>query len=741
MAASLFLPPHLAALDLGPSLDIAADALRAAAPDWLDPRHPAADRALRYGRGRGDLAYEEIADRTRAALPGQPAVFVQTRAQARREREEDAAHRHDADIDALIDQIVPLRHRALDLPLPPDASLRFEVGEEHVTLLVSGADGVEVPWTFALSHPPGVLMRDTFDAPAPPMATQRGRVAIPGVFWLPLAVVIERGVFPRFQQAREQLQPSTEPGSACLFISHRWLARSEPDPEGIQARFLAWQLFAGLCEAIELACDRGLHEARRASALLHRPVGRFGSELAESLLVNLLQPTLHEDQLAAAMSEVAACRPDLEDRGSAIAEQDHGLEILRQRIKAMPIVRGLRDRVLLWVDYTCLPQAPRDAADEPLFRAGLAHLNHVQLIGATAILLDEVDDYLGRGWCVLEAVTAAGVRRLTGAPQFQLAGSRLSTNRSGKAQGYNERLMEDAVHFVWRALLDTEVLACQTESRCIERLGLAVTDPNDLPFVYEALRRMQVPDAPTGDFEVVSGYLPLPFATDGASVYWRTQSSRRVADVALPVATVDVDWTQALRLQDFREAAGERRPLGVPPLTNLLGSDDALLESEARDGLHLAVVASCEAEASLLARWVRDRRADLEQRLGAKAVSISWLASDIVPVGCLLHGALQPWPCLSWRWVVIATESRLRHCRVTGHLIESMRALGRPYGELAVDRSAQNLRWYEAREMTEPPDGLARYPIAQGLLRTHRGGLYSAALPRYLLPLGARADA
>src|SRR5262245_10100899 len=105
MAARLFLPPHLAALDLGPSLDIPAESLREARPGWLDPRHPAADRALRYGRGRGDLAYAEIAERTQAALPAPLFTFVQTRTGARREREQDAAHRHHPDIDALIEQI------------------------------------------------------------------------------------------------------------------------------------------------------------------------------------------------------------------------------------------------------------------------------------------------------------------------------------------------------------------------------------------------------------------------------------------------------------------------------------------------------------------------------------------------------------------------------------------------------------------------------------------------------------
>ena len=157
------------------------------------------------------------------------------------------------------------------------------------------------------------------------------------------------------------------------------------------------------------------------------------------------------------------------------------------------------------------------------------------------------------------------------------------------------------------------------------------------------------------------------------------------------------------------------------------------------DGLHLAVVGSSEGEATLLARWVRDRRADLEQMLGLRAVSLTWLASDIVPAGCLSYAALQAVPVLSQQWIIIATEHRLAHCEVTGHLIETMRALGRPYGELAVDRPQQNFQWYAPREITGPPDNLAECAMVEGLLRVHRGGLYRGALLPYLLAPGAGA--
>jgi hypothetical protein len=738
MSVRLFLPPHLEGLDLGPSLDTAAGSLRAAAPEWLNPRHPAADRALRYSRGRGGLGYEEIAERMQAALPVIPAIRVQTRATARRERDTDSAHRRNADIDELIDQITPLRHRALDLPGDVRGSLRFEGGDEHVTIFVESDTGLEEAWTFSLAHPPGMLMRDTVDAAATAIGAARSTLGFRGVFWLPFAAVLERGAFPRFQSARTELRHATEAGSVYYFVSHRWLATSEPDPEHAQARFFGWQLFAAVCEAIEIVADRGLRASRQASPLFNVPVGRFGGTLAENLVVGLLQPNLQDGQVQGAAGEVSASAADLEDHGSSSADRDLDLRQLRERLAAMPITRSLLDKVFVWYDYSCLPQAPRSTDDEPLFRDGLAHLNHVQFIGATAILLDEIDEYLGRAWCVLEAIAAEGVASLTGTQPFQLVGSRRSTNRSGNAEAYNQVLLRDAPHLVWRALLDTEVLACQTPEECLSRLDLAVTDPGDLPFIYEALRRMQVPDAPTDDFEVVTGYFPLPFAPDGASIYWRTRTERKVHDVPAPAATVDLDWTRALRLQELREAVGERTPLGVRPLVALVPGDDVMYGPEAFDGLHLAVVGSCETEAMLLARWVRERYRDIEQMLDRRAVSVSWLAADIVPVGCLAHAALQPVPVLSHRWIIISTEHRLAHCEVAGHLIETMRALGRPYGELTVDRAEQNFRWYEEREVQDPPDDLARRPIVDGLLRTHAGGLYRRALLPYLLAPGAK---
>ena len=99
----------------------------------------------------------------------------------------DAAHRRDPDVDELIDQITPLRHRALDLPLQVQGSLRFEGGDEHVTMFIGSDDGTEEAWTFSLAHPPAMLMRNTVAAPERPIGASRDSIRFPGVFWLPFA--------------------------------------------------------------------------------------------------------------------------------------------------------------------------------------------------------------------------------------------------------------------------------------------------------------------------------------------------------------------------------------------------------------------------------------------------------------------------------------------------------------------------------------------------------------------------
>jgi hypothetical protein len=54
----------------------------------------------------------------------------------------------------------------------------------------------------------------------------------------------------------------------------------------------------------------------------------------------------------------------------------------------------------------------------------------------------------------------------------------------------------------------------------------------------------------------------------------------------------------------------------------------------------LAIVASCEGEAIILSNWVQKHRNDLESLIGASIVTLTWLASDIAPIGYFICGKL-----------------------------------------------------------------------------------------------------
>jgi hypothetical protein len=208
-----------------------------------------------------------------------------------------------------------------------------------------------------------------------------------------------------------------------------------------------------------------------------------------------------------------------------------------------------------------------------------------------------------------------------------------------------------------------------------------------------------------------------------------------VVGVPEPAARATLDWSQALRLHGSLD--GDREIAArMPPSVSLMGDPAGLLEPEAFRRVHLAVVGGCEGEAMLIANWVRKRRTELEEALQLPLASMTWLSTDILPIGFVSCGFLQARPIFSHRWVVIATEDRLRGCEVTGHLIEMLRALGRPYGELAIDRPKDNLSWYAESEPRSPADDVAIHPVTEGLLRFHRGGLFRTALLPYLLSPG-----
>ena len=143
-------------------------------------------------------------------------------------------------------------------------------------------------WSFSRTAPPSFALHDLEDRDLSKSLTQSLSVDIPYSLWLPVTVLIETGRFKRMQDWTHVLSCKTAPGCFYYFVSHRWLTTSHPDPSGTQARFIAWQLFSHLCKAVQIAHLRGLHAPRRFSKHLGFVLGFHGSDLAESLLVNVL---------------------------------------------------------------------------------------------------------------------------------------------------------------------------------------------------------------------------------------------------------------------------------------------------------------------------------------------------------------------------------------------------------------------------------------------------------------------
>src|SRR5262249_48896956 len=140
-------------------------------------------------------------------------------------------------------------------------------------------------------------------------------------------------------------------------------------------------------------------------------------------------------------------------------------------------------QILLWYDYSCMPQRPHATqAEERDFQQALRYLGAYQATGRTVVLLDDVDAHLTRAWCTLEALVADA---LTGTMDL-FVGSHYH-GRSGEAEHHLLLALEDRPHLVWRGLLDTEVFGVQTRQECMARLGLTTTHLADLPLVYDQL--------------------------------------------------------------------------------------------------------------------------------------------------------------------------------------------------------------------------------------------------------------
>ncbi|MBV1853794.1 hypothetical protein [Catellatospora tritici] len=659
-----------------------------------------AGEALAYAHAGGPRPYDEIGSRFRSAAPQTGAVPLRTITDLRRERDIRTRGRLPARLQGLLDHADRLAHRPIDLPTV-SGRMGWEVRGEVIHLTVHPDGQPPQVWSFPLTAPPTLLRDQAEDDDVPAGANQTHRIELAGVRWLPLPTLAATGRMLRMQDWRDQLVSDVHPGRLYLFVSHRWLTPDEPDPDGTQACVLAWHLLSAVCEAVRVAHLRGLRRPRRRSTILGLPIGMAGTELAEAVVVNVLRPLLDDDALAVLYTEVSALDALTADRGLAAALADPGLSRLREIVAASQLLRAVLDRIMLWYDYACLPQRPHaDAQEVREVEQGLRELRAYQLIGRTVVMLDDVDAHLASAWCTLEALVAdahhTSLHLLPGGP--------VSADAAEESDRFLREALADRPHLVWRALLDTEVFGLQDRVACMARLGLVATRPGDLPLVYQHLLALGAPQGVhVDDAEVVTGVLPLPVA--GADVFVPVDTARPVRPT--PPGGAGLDLTAALHLT------------GGP------GPDPAHRASWQRwdVGAHAVIVAACEAEAVLVADWVRTHPAELATALGGPVGSLSWLASDIAPVGHLPSGALRTAVVEADRWVLLTSTARLRHCAATAAVVTAVTTAGLPLLHVAIDRRGDNITELppgdpaDRRVRRVPADRLRHADIAGGVFR------------------------
>eukprot|EP00752_Nemacystus_decipiens_P004897 g4456.t1 len=145
-----------------------------------------------------------------------------------------------------------------------------------------------------------------------------------------------------------------------LLVSHRWTAAEHPDPGGIQLRALQ----------------------------------RFVSTLADTALV-----------FFASAEEQRRAVPTLAQHGVLQAAILAGRFICSHNI---PRDRNsfLRD-LGVWYDFGCLPQKPRNDAEQRIFKTSLENLPDLfRSAPVLSLRQNDRDDYMSRGWCLAEVASA-----------------------------------------------------------------------------------------------------------------------------------------------------------------------------------------------------------------------------------------------------------------------------------------------------------------------------------------------
>jgi hypothetical protein len=292
------------------------------------------------------------------------------------------------------------------------------------------------------------------------------------------------------------------------------------------------------------------------------------------------------------------------------------------------------------------------------------------------VLLDEVESYSRRAWCVLEALTAD---RIAGTFDV-LSGLPENSDPAGSPYRHLSDLLLDLPHVVWRAMLDIEVFGSIGWRQALDLLEIGVTDPNDLPYIYDRLRAIPAPNRlHTLAGDLVTGAFPLPEVEAGHVIV--PDDASRPVEVPSATPLGSLPWDDILTL-DRRGAIGEAKPPAATAHVPFVRWRPA---GDGRPEAHVAIVASCEGEAVLLADWIDGHLGDLEAACGVDVTSRSWVADDVAPVGTIVFGGLRRVSVSAPNWIIVTMAVRRDHCSVTGMLASTARRADRAVAWALVD--------------------------------------------------------
>jgi len=684
-------------------------------------------RALKYARAGKTNTYDEIGFRASAVAREKGFAPLTTLVNL----EMDRATRIDSDplIEAISREEQYLGHRPIDLPLD-ERKIRYTGFSDKLRFIREGSHLADAPaeevWDFSLSYPPQFVLTKATKFDIGPVTAQgiHGH-RIPGGRWIPLSLLVEAGGFQPFQAWQHKLTTDTLPGNFYCLLSHRWTASHHPDPSGIKAATFAWHMVYQLCDAVRIAATRGLWEPRLFNEDFRRPIGVFGSDIAESLLVNVLRAVGHEKflleyhehqtvesaqlgmtiisnvgdlllqkgllesstddgWLGQAVGEVEAIQPLTEDSAETAAIEDLNLQRLEQFLWRSPTLCNLLSRIQCWYDYGCLPQTPRTQAEDELLSTALANLEDIQMVGRTIALIDDPVAYLSRAWCTLELLAAEGFGR-----GIDTIG--VSPIRSNDAISIHRTHLWDRQHIIWRALLDTELFRVQTFQECMYRLRLYVNVTSDLDSIYSRLLALGPPEKMSFDpSEILTGVFPLPTNDDGDSIVWAKQWPAQSFAKTPGVLCSTISLQGAFKFGEWNDGDLERKR-NLPPIGLIHRPTSRNGGDRETPSCHVAVIGCCEGEALMLANWVQNHIGEIETLLGTRVVSFSWLAVDAAPVGHFQNGRLSAFPIQAETWVVIAHSLRFKDCRTTKLLCALAKRQARTVACVAFDDASQNV--------------------------------------------------